>query len=233
MADSIVPIALPITFSKVCEVVNQDLVGTNGRHLMGTGGQFAIATGTFDPTYVGIKDRLSNFRGYTYTSNVEENLSTNITISEVGNSYNWVDQDNIKILNTTTFAYSDMDATLGTDYLIAETFNFNIPPAAIINGIEMKVMRKATTNGTIKDGFIHLRSLGTLKGENKAIVDSYTTTWSEITYGGPTDLWGTTWTYTEINASNFGCSFRPVQPGPASLQRVQAAYIKLKVYYTP
>lgn len=64
MADSIVPIALPITFSKVCEVVNQDLLGTNGRHLFGAGGQFDIATGTFDPTYVGVKDRLSNFRGY-------------------------------------------------------------------------------------------------------------------------------------------------------------------------
>ena len=67
MADQIVPITGNILLSKVCEVVYQDLTGTNGRHLFGANGIFASAAGTFNPTYVGSKDRLSNFRGYQNT----------------------------------------------------------------------------------------------------------------------------------------------------------------------
>jgi len=222
---------LPIKLSDVC----LELYGSTSTVGKSLSQAFTDATGTFDATYEsinGYRNSLQNFRGYNHIPNTEEHLSINITISEVGNSYNWVDQDNIKTLTTTTFAYSDMNTTVGTDYLIAETFQFNIPVLATINGIEMKVMRRATANGTIKDGFTNLRSIGSIKGDNKAVIGAYTTTWSEITYGGPTDLWGTTWTVGEINASNFGCSFRPVQPAPATLQRVQVAYIQLKVYYT-
>lgn len=61
---TIVPIGPPFTFNDVCEVVNQSFNGTNGEHLFGAGGLFAKATGTFNPSYVGSKDRLSNFRGY-------------------------------------------------------------------------------------------------------------------------------------------------------------------------
>lgn len=62
--DTTVPIALPITFSKVCEVVYEDFAGTNGRSLSGVFAQAVTQGGTFDPTYSGSKDRLTNFRGY-------------------------------------------------------------------------------------------------------------------------------------------------------------------------
>ena len=57
---------LPIEFSEVCEVLYQDTLGTNGRTLMGA---FAVANADlanrgFDPLYVGVKDRLTNWRGY-------------------------------------------------------------------------------------------------------------------------------------------------------------------------
>lgn len=62
--DTTVPIALPITFSKVCEVVYEDFAGTNGRSLSGVFAQAITQGGTFDPTYSDSKDRLTNFRGY-------------------------------------------------------------------------------------------------------------------------------------------------------------------------
>ena len=64
MPKSQVSPTLPIEFSEVCEVVYQDLLGTNGRSLAGC---FAVANAsgkTYDANYVGIKDRLSNFRGF-------------------------------------------------------------------------------------------------------------------------------------------------------------------------
>lgn len=59
-----VEIALPIEFSEVCEVVYEDLAGTNGRSLTGVFAQAITQGGTFDATYSGSKDRLTNFRGY-------------------------------------------------------------------------------------------------------------------------------------------------------------------------
>lgn len=65
MAKVAVEVALPIEFSEVCEVVYQDLLGTAGRTLSGCFAQAIVQGGTFDQTYVGVKDRLTNFRGYT------------------------------------------------------------------------------------------------------------------------------------------------------------------------
>lgn len=64
MPKSQVSPTLPIEFSEVCEVVYQDLLGTNGRTLFGC---FAVANAsgkTYDSRFVGAKDRLSNFMGF-------------------------------------------------------------------------------------------------------------------------------------------------------------------------
>ena len=58
------------------------------------------------------------------------------------------------------------------------------------------------------------------------------------TYGGPTDLWGTTWTDTDINGSGFGVSTivyisRPEGAEPAtnpSISTVDQVYVT--IYYT-
>jgi len=57
--------ALPIEFSEVCEVVYQDFVGTNSRPLTNLFAHAIVQGGSFNGSYSGSKDRLSNFRGYT------------------------------------------------------------------------------------------------------------------------------------------------------------------------
>lgn len=104
MADQMVPIALPITFSKVCEVVNQDLNGTNGRHLFGPGGQFAIATGVFDPNYVAAKGSLACFRGYKYQSIILNNGSIVFVTPTGGSNVNINLYDPINNSTTLLFA---------------------------------------------------------------------------------------------------------------------------------
>ncbi len=85
MAKTQVEIGLPIEFSEVCEVVHQDLNGTNGRSLSGVFSQAIAQGGTFNTTYSGSKDRLSNFRGYTiaYAPSVPR-LWNSIDISSTG-----------------------------------------------------------------------------------------------------------------------------------------------------
>lgn len=64
MAKSQVSPTLPIEFSEVCEVVYQDLLGTNGRTLSGCFATANASGKSYNSDYVGAKDRLSNFRGY-------------------------------------------------------------------------------------------------------------------------------------------------------------------------
>lgn len=236
MADTIVPISLPITFSKVCEVVNQDLSGTSGRHLFGVGGQFAIATGTFDLTYVGAKDRLSNFRGYQASTPVvyQYLLSGTVFSSDVGDgTYNqWIDMPNVKIEDD-TFAYSWINSSLGTDYLTTENYGFSIPPSATINGIELYVRRSKLPSSTdIKDGWIYLR-YGYPISPNRASTSLFTNSFETVVYGGPTDLWSVGWTPTMINDNTFGAVIRPIPVGLSDSPRAQIAWVKIKVYYTP
>ncbi len=67
---TLVPTALPILFSKVCEVVYQSSLGTNGRtqEAMLT---YAPGVGTFNATYEsinGYRNSLQNFRGFEFTT---------------------------------------------------------------------------------------------------------------------------------------------------------------------
>lgn len=66
MAKAQVSTELPIEFSEVCEVVYQDLAGTNGRTLVGCFTTANASGKSYDANYVGIKDRLSNFRGFPF-----------------------------------------------------------------------------------------------------------------------------------------------------------------------
>lgn len=88
MAKQQVDTALPIEFYEVCEVVYQSLAGTNGKSLTGCFAQAIVQGGIFDPTYVGVKDRLSNFRGYHLID-----VDGIYQIASTGTGYIWISRD--------------------------------------------------------------------------------------------------------------------------------------------
>lgn len=73
------------------------------------------------------------------------------------------------------------------------------------------------------DNSVRLVKGGTIVGSDLA----YTTTpWNTVdtytSYGGPSTLWGTTWTYTDVNASNFGAVLSAtVRNGNARVDHMQ------------
>lgn len=73
------------------------------------------------------------------------------------------------------------------------------------------------------DQTVRLLKAGVITGNNYAQSGSaWTTTDTYTTYGGATDLWGTTWTETEVNASNFGAVFSAsVQNGTARVDHMR------------
>ena len=114
--------------------------------------------------------------------------------------------------------------------LRSHTYGFTIPGGATIEGIELIVERRNDSGSGVRDDVIRLAKAGTAVGTNKSTAVIWPSSYTTITYGSPTDLWGTTWTPAEINAAGFGATLNPLNTGNAENAHVD--YHRILVYYT-
>lgn len=139
--------------------------------------------------------------------------------------------DNIKVSDNTytssTFIPSALAATLA-----ASNFGFSIPTGSTINGIEVSI-EKRSGGFTTKDSWLYLvKADSSLSTDNKADTSTFWTySKMTITYGGPTDTWGSTYTAEEINDSGFYVYFR-CNVDTEYENNLGIDFISLKVYYT-
>lgn len=96
---------------------------------------------------------------------------------------------------------------MNTKCLTATNFGFSIPATATITGITVEIERRSSLNGHIFDNGLRLLKGGVEVGSNYASATQWPTMDTYMSYGGCSDLWGTTWTPADINASNFGLVF--------------------------
>lgn len=120
-----------------------------------------------------------------------------------------------------------------TEYLKATNFGFSIPTGATINGILFEAEAKQTTVSGILDAHIVKGgSIGTTD-LNSGFLNQVNTTESFHSIpstGASTQLWGETWTSSDINASNFGVVIWESFGNVTSTLSVN--YIRATVYYT-
>jgi LPXTG-site transpeptidase (sortase) family protein len=121
-----------------------------------------------------------------------------------------------------------------THYLQATNYGFAIPAAATITGITVIIGRYGTTGAgnDVRDNVVSLIKGGVVvtgAGSNLAATG---TDWpaaeAAATYGGTTNLWGTTWTPANINAANFGVALSVTTNG----RTANVDYIQVTVTYT-
>lgn len=100
-----------------------------------------------------------------------------------------------------------------TDTIDVTGFGFAIPSTATINGITVTINRRATmtTPASVTDYQVQLRKSSGAVGNDKASASIWTATLSNAVYGSASDLWGTTWTATEINDASFGVRFSALE----------------------
>lgn len=109
-------------------------------------------------------------------------------------------------------------------------FAFNIPSGATIDGIELSIERHGSSSD-VRDYAIQLSKTGGIAvGDNKASASAWPTSDGTATYGGASDLWGTTWTPAEINDVNFGVLAQAKSTSGTVSARVDFA--EMTVYYT-
>ncbi len=71
----------------------------------------------------------------------------------------------------------------------------------------------APTGSDLSDDDVYLLKGGAPVGTDHAGSSGWTTSDATATYGTSTDLWGTTWSLAEVNASDFGLRFKARQSG--------------------
>jgi hypothetical protein len=117
-----------------------------------------------------------------------------------------------------------------TNNLLLTNFGFNIPATAIIDGVVVEFKRYGTNAQTMS---IQLLKAGVLAGTGHGIND-YSDIWppttaAYVTYGSSNSLWGTTWTPTDINNTNFGVAISALNTHGGGTAFVDA--VRITVYW--
>lgn len=93
-----------------------------------------------------------------------------------------------------------------TQYLLGTEFGFTVPQSATVLGIEVSLTRGAVpVDGAVQDLAVRIVKAGAIGATDRSVggVD-WPLAPAAQGYGGGTDLWGETWTPSDVNASNFG-----------------------------
>lgn len=149
----------------------------------------------------------------------------------------WANPGNI-VSSNDSYASITFGTGTGTSwYLKGTNFGFSIPTGATINGIVVEIERKR--GGTFVAGFPKdnsvkiVKSDGSIGSTNKASATQYPTTDTYATYGSSSDLWGETWTYSDINDADFGVVLATdIQVPSEAIGVTSVDHIRITVYYT-
>ena len=147
-----------------------------------------------------------------------------------------------KAWNTTSYVYSsdNNDAYCRinssgsrSEYLEVTNYGFAIPSNATIDGIEVAIEKSAQTSNNVEDARVYLTKTGTSNvGSDYAKSGYWTTSDAIYNYGGASDLWGTTWSVSEINSSSFGVRIRASNDHANRKRYAYIDHVTITVHYT-
>lgn len=120
----------------------------------------------------------------------------------------WVNPTNVFSDNATEAAITaaTYDSPDISQLLVCSGFGFSIPAGATINGITVEIDRRSIIASSGVDNRVQLAkgtTFADLVGSNKATATVWPSSSAVATYGSAADLWGTTWSDSDINSSTF------------------------------
>ncbi len=151
--------------------------------------------------------------------------------SSVG-SATWISPERVTANDGSGAQANNGSSPVVTQYLRATIGNVSsIPVGSTITGIEISIDRRevnADVNTT--DEFVRLYKSGTgFVGDNKADTSTeWPTSFAIKTYGGASDLWGTTWTRSEV--LNMGAGLSADMAG-STASGILVDFIRFTIYY--
>ena len=148
---------------------------------------------------------------------------------------NWYDTDDARTDNG-YYAYAYVSGNSYSNYLRITNFGFNIPDDATIKGIIVSIKRYSTgvsNNNRIRDNILRLRNQdGNITGDNKASSSIWPTANETVNYGGSEDLWGASWSPSQINDIDFGVYLSVYNTNNYYSRTAYVDYISITVHYS-
>lgn len=148
----------------------------------------------------------------------------------------WSNPNNITLNNSNSPAsiYLDCSDNAGglSNYLLAKSFGFNLPSSTLsINGIQVTFTREETSGGQVYDNSIEIVKGGVIGGTDHTAYAAWGYSYSQVSFGSSTDLWGLPWSYTDINSSGFGAALSS-SVGPVCGGTANVISVTTTVWYT-
>jgi len=142
-------------------------------------------------------------------ANTTVEVGDDVTMTAVGTSSlhnpsaatGWTSSSNVYSSNNVR-ATATLAGSAQSPNLDVTGFGVNLPTGSTVVGIEATIERMASGSNSIEDYDVYLLKAGAPSGSDKASTTDWTTSDSTRTYGGGTDLWGTTWTEAQVEALN-------------------------------
>ena len=162
---------------------------------------------------------------------------TTASLANAGTSENaeaWVNPGNASADDgtTTSITAATYDTPDISQLLVCSNFGFSVPSDAVITGITVEIDRNNAA-GAASDNRVQLAkgtTFANLVGTNKADTAlDWPAALTIASYGSNTDLWGTTWTPAEVNASSFAVMLS-VQADAANTD-IAVDFIRITVHY--
>jgi hypothetical protein len=144
----------------------------------------------------------------------------------------WVNPNNAKV-DDTNYSGCTVNKKDYGDWLRLTNYGFtstDIPAGSTIDGIQFVICRYAEAADIISDSALYLYDDGAV-GSNLASATKWPiNTPTDATYGGATDMCGTSLTQADIVATTFGVQLSIATSSNSTTGVVD--YIKIRVYYT-
>lgn len=153
-----------------------------------------------------------------------------VAVSAAGAGTPWTNPGNA-LASDNTYAVAALPVSTAESQLLNLTkYGMGIPTTATITGIELQLEVSATAY--VPTVFtVNSIQTGTIGGSSRTESGLYSPTDVTLAFGGPNDLWGRTWTATQVNNEGTGFSIRATKAeGKASSINVDVG--RLVVYYT-
>ncbi len=173
------------------------------------------------------------FNGFLLNAQTQGPNNAGIGFTLAGGGTNWLNPGYITA-DDFNYATVALGGNGNSRNLRGRDYGFTIPGGATINGIQVSIMRNSNSNlggNSIIDRTLRLVKNGTILGNDYATNADWPTSMAVANYGGPTNLWGTTWTPGDINNANFGVVLA-VENESNNNRTASVDYIQITVYYT-
>jgi hypothetical protein len=137
--------------------------------------------------------------------------------------------------------FAEFFVTTLTRELLTTGYGFLIPRDATINGIRLDVKKAADRfgflNSLVATALVSDHHIRLIKGGVSGGADLKKGSWPSrsyayVSYGGPTQLWGRTWTPADVNRADFGASIQAAVGAHSANRHAYIDHVRITVFYT-